>query len=148
VGAKLQEIFNNTMRKIILLTLLIASIFYSCDEAASDEQIDQEAIITSGKWSILFFFDESGDKAKPYANYDFTFVKDGTLSAVRSSEVTYGTWSIGEVSNKSKRIVLNFTDDVFDPLGKEWIIREINNEKIELLRFETEGSENLLFTRK
>lgn len=136
------------MRKTALLTLLIVSIFYSCEEGTSAEQIDQEAIITSGKWNILFFFDENGDKAKPYASYDFTFVKDGTLNATTSNEVTYGTWSVGEVSNKSKRMVLNFTDDVFAPLGKEWVISDIKNEKIELIRFKTEGSENLVFTRR
>lgn len=135
------------MIRLTLLTLLIISVFYSCDEVASDEEIDQVAVLTTENWSILIFFDESGDKAKPYANYDFTFVKDGTLHATRSNEVIYGTWSIGEVSNKSKRLVLNFTDDVFKPLGKEWIISKINNEKIELIRFEAGGSENLLFTR-
>lgn len=136
------------MRKITLLSLLIFSIFYSCDEAGSAEQIDHEALITSGKWSVLFFFDENGDKAKPYGSYDFTFVKDGTLNATASSDVTYGTWSVGEVSNKSKRLALNFTDDAFKPLGKEWIISDIDNEKIELIRFKTEGSENLVFTRR
>ena len=135
------------MIRFTILSLLIISTFYSCEEAASEGNIDQEAIITTGKWNILFFFDENGDKAKPYANYSFAFIKDGTVEAVKDTNLTTGSWLIGEVSNDSQRMVLNFTDDTFSPLGQEWILKEVTSDKIELIRFDTGGSENLVFIR-
>lgn len=135
-------------RFTLIITLLTTLVFFSCEDSNLDDAVDQESFVTSGQWNVLFFFDESGDKARDFANYDFTFVKGGTVTASKNNDIADGTWSIGEVSNKSKRMVLGFTNSNFQSLGKEWVVNEISNDKIELIRFSNGNSENLVFTRK
>lgn len=134
-------------RFTLILTLLTTIIFFSCEETNLDDAIDQESFVTTGEWNILFFFDESGDQAKEYANYSFTFAKGGVITAIRNKDIADGTWFMDEVSNKSKRMVFKFTNPNFQTIGKEWVVNEISNDKIELIRFSDEGSENLVFTR-
>jgi hypothetical protein len=134
-------------RLSLIITLLATLVFFSCEDTNLDDAIDQEFFVTSGQWNILVFFDKSGDKARNYANYNFSFAEGGIVTATRNNDIADGTWSIGEVSNKSKRMVLGFTNPDFQSLGKEWVVNEITNDKIELIRFSNEGSENLVFVR-
>lgn len=136
------------MKRItLIITLLTTLVFFSCEDTNLDDAVDQESFVTSGQWNILFFFDESGDKARDFVNYDFTFAKEGIVTASSNNDIADGTWSMGEVSNKSKRMVLGFTNSDFQSLGKEWVVNEISNDKIELIRFSNGNSENLVFTR-
>lgn len=136
------------MKRIpLMLTLLTTVVFISCEDANPDDDIDQVIIITSGQWNILFFFDENGDKAIDYTDYNFSFKKGGVVTAVRKNNIAEGTWLLDDVSNNSQRMVLDFIKSDFQPLDKEWVVNEISNNKIELIRFSKDGSENLVFVK-
>lgn len=135
-------------RYSLIITLLATLVFFSCEDSNLDGAVNQESFVTSGEWNVLFFFDETGDKASDYSNYNFSFSQGGIVTAKRNNDFADGTWSIGEVSNKSKRMVLSFANPDFQSMTKEWVVNEISSDKIELIRFSNLGSENLVFTRK
>lgn len=135
------------LRVTKLLTLLIALSFFACTEPDLNEEVNQEAILTSGSWNIFLFFDDQGDKAADFANYTFNFKSGGIVTATKSSTDSNGTWKIAVVTQSSKRMTLDFTGTPFESLDNEWIIQEITSQSIELVKFTENGTENLHFTK-
>lgn len=139
------------MKKFILPLVLFLSVvvFSSCEDTTMEDQVDHSAIITSGDWNILFFFDNNGQqKGTDLRNYRYNFDAAGKIIASKSNVKNEGVWSLGEVSNKSKRLRMDFSSSGFEDLEREWVVKKFTNTQLELMRFGEDGSTiDLVFTK-
>lgn len=133
-------------RLTLIFTVFIAFFAFSCEESAIE--IDQEALVKQGEWKVLFFFDETGDKGVSFKDYSFQFKEGGTVLATEKNIDKNGTWLIGQVKDQGSRMVLSFNDAPLTEMKKEWIVKDIEESKIELILLNSSGnSQNLVFTR-
>ena len=133
-------------RLTLIFTVLVAFFAFSCEETAIE--IDQEALVKQGEWKVLFFFDENGDKGISLKDYSFQFKEGGTVVATEKNINKNGTWLIGQVKDQGSRMVLSFDEAPLLDMKKEWIVKEIEEDKIELLLLDgSANSQNLVFTR-
>lgn len=135
------------MKKItILLTILTAFFIFSCEEPVENSGIDQESLLTSGKWNMLMFFDETtGDKSQNFRNCSFTFKSGGALEIVKSNTSDKGTWTIGAQENKKMNLSTSNPD--YSALNNEWIVKNISKDQIALMRLGPNGTEDLIFSK-
>lgn len=83
-----------------LLTLLIAIIlltFASCEKAKQQvqETVAEDLIVTimtNGRWIVDVFTVAAVDVKSEFSGYEFQFLKDGSVEAIKSTTTVKGTW--------------------------------------------------------
>jgi hypothetical protein len=83
-----------------LLTLLIAIIlltFASCEKAKQQvqETVAEDLIVTimtNGRWIVDIFTVAAVDVKPEFSGYEFQFLKDGSVEAIKSTTTVKGTW--------------------------------------------------------
>lgn len=83
-----------------LLTLSLALIlltFASCEKVKQQvqETVAEDLIVTimtSGRWLVDVFTVAAVDVKQEFSGYEFQFLKDGTVEAIKSTTTVKGTW--------------------------------------------------------
>jgi hypothetical protein len=83
-----------------ILTLFIASIlltFVSCEKVKQQvqETVAEDLIVTimtSGRWIVDVFAVAAVDVKQEFSGYEFQFLKDGSVEAIKSTTAVKGTW--------------------------------------------------------
>ena len=83
-----------------MLTLLIAIIlltFASCEKAKQQvqETVAEDLIVTimtNGRWMVDVFTVAAVDVKPEFSGYEFQFLKDGSVEAIKSTTTVKGTW--------------------------------------------------------
>lgn len=92
-----------------LVTLLLAFIlltFASCEKVKQQvqETVAEDLIVTvmtSGRWLVDVFTVAAVDVKPEFSGYEFQFLKDGSVEAIKSTTTVKGTWK----SDKSAMII-------------------------------------------
>lgn len=83
-----------------LVTLLLAFIlltFASCEKVKQQvqETVAEDLIVTvmtSGRWLVDVFTVAAVDVKPEFSGYEFQFLKDGSVEAIKSTTTVKGTW--------------------------------------------------------
>lgn len=83
-----------------LVTLLLAFIlltFASCEKVKQQvqETVAEDLIVTvmtSGRWVVDVFTVAAVDVKPEFSGYEFQFLKDGSVEAIKSTTTVKGTW--------------------------------------------------------
>lgn len=122
--------------KSIWFILLLAIACSDDANTAKEKVIDT---VTSGTWSITYYFDSDTDETTDYAGYNFTFADTGVLTATNGANTYTGTWSVTDSnSNDDSFDDLHFniafaTPALFEELSDDWEIIEVTDTKIQLI---------------
>ncbi len=79
--------------KFVLILLIISISIAHC--AKKKEEIKKDLVIqlmTSGRWLVQNFSENSTDVSSEFINYEFQFFENGTVQAINGSVTTTGTW--------------------------------------------------------
>ena len=95
---------SNSINRVrfILLTLMIMFSFAACEKAkeivAQQSEDIVVTIMTNGRW-VVDQFTASGVDVKPeFDGYEFQFLRDGTVEAIKGTEITKGTWKASQAN--------------------------------------------------
>lgn len=89
-------------------------------------------VITSGSWFISYFReDDDDDETDQFDGYNFTFNNNGTVTVVKSSVTSSGTWNTFVDSGQNK-LDLTFVDSNLDEIEEDWRIIEFSSTQIRL----------------
>ena len=115
--------------------------FVSCssgDDSGSTPPVNSQEVITavqSGTWRIVNFVDSTIDETNKFDGYNFTFLNDGTVTAVKGAITINGTWSVVE-DDSSNTVDFNIffaSPPEFAELSEDWDIISRTNSQIQLL---------------
>lgn len=109
---------SNKCVRFILLSLMIMFSFVACEKAKEIATQQAEDIVitimTNGRW-VVDQFSASGVNVKPeFDGYEFQFLRDGTVEAIKGTEITKGTWKASQ---------LNMTINAAFPTGNNTLKR-------------------------
>mgnify|MGYP001824628399 CR=1 FL=1 len=138
------------MKKNIKFSLLLVSFLMllslSCSSDDSTNQSDNSLeiqniknTVTSGSWSLTYFFDTDKEETSNFSGYSFTFNSDGKLIAINNSVTIEGDWSVTDSNSNdgsSDDIDFNITFSApsnFQELSDDWDIILYSSNKIELI---------------
>jgi hypothetical protein len=80
-----------------------------------------EEIIVVGSWHVSYTEGDHGD----YAGFNFTFLANGTVNALKNGITTSGTWDIYDDGSHEK-LVLEFSSPELYGLNEHWKVTEYN----------------------
>lgn len=105
-------------------------------------------VITSGTWYISYFFEDDDNETSDYIGYNFTFSATGTITVVKASTTTTGSWS-NYIDSGDDIMELNFNDSNLDELEEDWEITEYSSTVIKLKHVSggNGGTDYLYFTK-
>ncbi|GAA4269776.1 hypothetical protein GCM10022257_18770 [Hyunsoonleella aestuarii] len=123
---------------------MLLSLSCSSDDSTnqSDNSLEIQNIkntVTSGSWSLTYFFDTDKEETSNFSGYSFTFNSDGKLIAINSSVTIEGDWSVTDSNSNddsSDDIDFNITFSApsnFQELSDDWDIILYSSNKIELI---------------
>lgn len=72
---------------------------FSCKKQVDDKKEDLIiSVITDGVWFVDRYVENATDISGDFANYDFKFFKDGTVTGTKATLVNNGTWAGDAIS--------------------------------------------------
>ena len=118
------------------------------DSDHNDDDVDDTdfiATLITGDWAISYFFDE-GDGTADFQNYVFTFLEDGSASAIAGDITFAGTWATyGDDGNLE--LELDFgSEEPFDQIEEDWYIADFETDLIKLGDEDEEGESEEFLT--
>jgi hypothetical protein len=103
-------------------------------------------VITNGTWYISYFFEDDDNETSDYIGYNFTFSATGTITVVKASTTTTGSWS-NYIDSGDDIMDLNFNDSNLDELEEDWEITEYSSTVIKLKHVSSGETDYLYFTK-
>jgi hypothetical protein len=97
-------------------------------------------VITSGSWHVTYFDHDGEIETSSYIGYNFTYNSNNTVTVVKNSASTSGTWSFYTDSSYNK-LDLNFNDSNLEELNEDWTILEYTESVIRLKHASGGGGE-------
>lgn len=117
---------NNTELKTVIETVI-----NQCDDFIGVVDPVLADIIIDGTWYISSYLDEEENETSDYYGYNFTFLSNGNLTAVKNAVTINGTWTIvGDGVNK--KLDINFVGDTIEDIEEDWKVIEFNASNIRL----------------
>ena len=109
--------------------------------------LDFGATLTSGSWTIPYFFDDS-DKTSSYSGYSFVFKNDKTVTATKAGVSETGQWECAVVYGV-KELKLNFNSALLSKLNNNsWKLFEFNNSQVRLRNVVGYNTDYLYFEKQ
>lgn len=108
---------------ILLIILLTGSVSCEKSKEISNQQAEDIVItlMTSGRWLVDQFSVSGTDVKLEFDGYEFQFLKDGTVDAIKGTTTTKGTWKANQTL---MTIESNFVsgNDTLKRLNYTWYI--------------------------
>ncbi len=87
--------YNKSFLTLFLATILLT--FVSCEKVKQQvqETVAEDLIVTimtSGRWIVDVFNVAAVDVKSEFTGYEFQFLKDGSVEAIKSTTMVKGTW--------------------------------------------------------
>lgn len=137
------------IQSFVLLILLSGTI--SCEKAKEIANQQAEDIVvtlmTNGRWLVDQFSVSGINQKAEFDGYEFQFLKDGTVDAIKGSTTTKGTW-------KGNQTVLtlesNFANgnDTLKKLNYTWYIAKSDASSVEAKVIQTGYVSNIRLVKK
>lgn len=89
------------------------------------------SIITSGSWYVSYYFEDDDDDTSNYNGYNFTFNTNLSVTVVKNSVTTSGTW-LNYLDSGDNKLDLTFSDLNLAELVEDWKIVEYSENQIRL----------------
>ncbi|WP_395043748.1 hypothetical protein [Flavobacterium sp.] len=104
-------------------------------------------IIINGSWHVSYYFDDE-DETSDYNGYNFTFLSNGTVTAIKTSTTINGNWS-NYLDSGENKLNLNFDGSLLDSFEDDWRITEFTPTLIKLKDVSggNGGTDYLYFTK-
>jgi hypothetical protein len=104
------------------LLLILLSGLSGCSKSIEEQQRELiVGIMTDGRWLVQVFQDQNTDLSPEFNGYEFQFIANGTVQAIKGSSVTEGTWS-ASASNYSITSGFPTGDATLKRLNDTWRI--------------------------
>ena len=103
-------------------------------------------VITSGTWYVSYYFEDDDNQTSDYNGYNFTFLATGSISVIKATTTTTGSWS-NYVENGDDTLELNFNNSNLDELAEDWEITEYSSTVIKLKKVSSGETDYLYFTK-
>ncbi len=143
------------MKRILWAPVLLAVLAMGCQNKTStnvtpgNNNTPLSGTVTSGKWTISYFYDNDKEETSDYSGYSFEFKTDKTLTATRSGITTTGTWTETTDDDLPRLVImLNTTDDKLTELNEDWVIESKNDTQIKLKDDNPDRNEQLHFNKQ
>ena len=143
------------MKKILWAPVLLAVLSTGCRNKANTSVTpggngnSVSGTVTSGKWTISYFYDNDKEETSDYSGYSFEFKTDKTLSTTRSGTTTTGTWNETTDDGLPRLVImLNTTDDKLTELNDDWVIESKTDTQIKLKDDNPDRNEQLHFNKQ
>ena len=116
------------------------------DNSGGGGSADFSDVITNGTWYVSYFFEGDDNETSDYLGYNFTFSATGTITIVKASTTTNGSWS-NYIDSGDDIMDLNFNDSNLDELEEDWEITEYSSTVIKLKHVSSGETDYLYFTK-
>lgn len=143
------------MKKILWAPVLLAVIVTGCQNKTSTNVTPSgnnstvSETVTSGKWSVSYFYDNDKDETSDYSGYAFEFRSDKTLTATRNSVTTSGSWNETTDDGLPRLVImLNTTDEKLTELNDDWVIESKTDKQLKLKDDNPDRNEQLHFSKQ
>lgn len=120
------------MKKNIFIALAILSAITTGCKKSDDKNNTLQPLITSGTWSITYYFDTDHEETTSYSSHQFSFSANGSVSVNSNSGNHSGSWSEANDDSQSKMILSFSTGTSLDELSDDWHVISKSENKIEL----------------
>jgi hypothetical protein len=133
-------------RYIALIILAVLTGLLSCgknDSGGNTESVP--VILTTGTWSISYYYEDYTDKTSQMEGFVFTFSSNGVLTARKPGYTSTGTWSYD--SEDEKLIISIGTEDPLKSLSDDYLFISHSNTEVKLREQITSKDCYLTFTR-
>ena len=110
-----------------LIVLVVGS--SGCEKYSSPNKVERH--IVNGSWYLSSAFIDNNNVTDVYANYSFTFSKDGKIDVIGEPTIS-GNWRTGIEKNPT---TLNLTLTPFDPfyhLNADWTVTTCKKDRMTL----------------
>ena len=139
------------MKKLFYLPALMAAYMIltagSCKRDDDSTNPSNPSVPGSG-WRISLYMEPGENKTQDYNGYVFGFSSDGSMTAVRNSQTTTGTWQQFQNDGLNRfRIMLNTSDNKLSDLNHSWVLVSKNDALISLRDDNTSSNEQLQFSK-
>jgi len=133
------------------MSVLLALIAGGCqtkDNTNVNPAGNTSAVVTSGKWTVSYFYDNDKDETSDYNGYSFELKNDNTITATKNSVTTSGTWSETSGDGMQKLVIaLNTTDKDLSELNDDWVIETKTDNQLKLKDDNPDRNEQLHFSK-
>jgi len=130
---------------IITLIVMLVSCKKDDDNSPANNSASTSSILTTGSWHVSYFHESSNDHTSNFSGYTFNFNTNGTMTAMKSSVTTNGTWSVDDSNNEFHMSIGN--DIPLNELSKGWIINSKTSTEIKMIDDNTTHNEELHFVK-
>lgn len=129
--------YNNQTKSITSNLDFENAIKYAIDYCPENNivSLDFAATITTGSWSIPYFFSDS-EKTSSYSGYSFVFKSDKSVVATKGAASETGQWDT-TIQNGVRELKVNFSSELLGKLNDNWKLFEFNNSQIRLRNVST-----------
>jgi hypothetical protein len=116
-----------------LLIIVSASLFASCSPENLNDVSSPKQILSKGQWSVDYYF-SGQDKTSLYNDFHFSFIGNGTVTAINGTNTIKGTWSM--ITDVSRNQVLKINIDSQEPflleLNDQWSVTNSSTDAISM----------------
>ncbi len=128
----------------LLFLLSATTIFSSCsgsiEEYPNDSNISE--VVTKGNWKVELFVESNLNQTNDFTNYNFTFNKNGVVTATNNGVAEVGTWNTNGFTN---RLFLHFSNvnSVLNKISYDWLV-DSQEEKAVSCSTDVQSNPNIL----
>ncbi|WP_299430281.1 hypothetical protein [uncultured Maribacter sp.] len=123
----------------------------NCDNDVDDEDVVWiRGLFKDSLWEVALF-SENQDPSEAYANYEFSFSANGkvTVYSPNQVEVSAGRWFVYRNSDNKLEMIINFgANSNFYPLANDYIVLEVQENRLELKHENSNGGYDHLVLEK
>lgn len=137
--------------KCIFLSIMVVVSFSACEKAKEIAAQQSEDIVvtimTNGRW-VVDQFTASGVNVKTeFDGYEFQFLRDGTVEAIKGTEITKGTWKASQ-ANMTINSTFPTGNNTLKRLNYIWYITKSGLTSVEAKVEETGYTANMKLIKK
>ena len=123
----------------------------NCDNDVDDEDVVWiRGLFKDSLWEVALF-SENQDPSEAYTNYEFSFSANGkvTVYSPNQVEVSAGRWFVYRNSDNKLEMIINFgANSNFYPLANDYIVLEVQENRLELKHENSNGGYDHLVLEK
>ncbi len=129
----------------------------NCDNDDTDEDVTWiRGLFNDTQWEIALFSQNEDPLTEAYGGYTYEFGMDGTITVLEMNmnmvmqEISTGKWYVYRNSDNKLEMIIRFgSDSNFYPLGNDYIILEVEENRLELKHENKNGGyDHLVFEKK